>query len=221
MRRAAFSRVYQVAAVVLPGCAAGCRSEVATAPIHEVCGGYGAAGASPYTLPYPIGASYRVVQGNCSGYGHSGFWAYSYDFDMPVGSIVTAARGGTVYYAYSAARDDGPHDSTARPNLVLIRHDDSTVAVYSHLMHDGVRVQAGQVVVRGDTLALSGNTGYTANHPHLHFSIHACESLPGFATQPQCPALPMVFRNAEPQPDGPLVQGSSYRAIAVQPPPDG
>lgn len=200
--------------IAVPACVASiaCASHHTTAPIHEVCSGYGDAATSPYALPYPVGVTWPVWQGNCSGFGHSGFWKYSYDFKTPIGSVVTAARGGTVFYAYGGSRDDGPHDSTARPNLVFIRHADSTVAVYSHLMHNGVRVQVGQVVAQGDTIALSGNTGYTDNNPHLHFSIHACASLPGFAAVPGCPALPTVFNNAEPPPTGPLLQGTSYRS---------
>ncbi len=189
---------------------AGCGADPVAPPIPEVCSGYGDAAASPYALPYPVGVTWPVWQGNCSGFGHSGFWKYSYDFDMPIGSVVTAARSGTVVYAYGSSRDDGPHDSTARPNLVLIRHADSTVAVYSHLMRNGVRVHLDQAVLRGDTIALSGNTGYTDNHPHLHFSIHGCERLPGFADVPDCPGLATVFVNALPQLGGPLMQGRSY-----------
>ncbi len=198
----------------------GCASDPITAGIHETCSGYGIPDASPYALPYPVGVTWPVWQGNCSGFGHSGFWKYSYDFNMPIGSVVTAARGGTVFYTYASARDDGPHDSTARPNLVFIRHADSTVAVYSHLMRNGVRVLVGQVVAQGDTIALSGNTGYTDDHPHLHFSIHACASLPGFADVPSCPALATVFSNAEPPPSGPLQQGVSYKSGTLSPMPD-
>ena len=120
-----------------------------TSPNGETCTGYPDAHISPFVLPYPVGVRYRLVQGNCSGFGHSGFWKYSYDFGMPIGSVVTAARGGTVIFTASDAADDGPHDSTAAPNLVFIRHADSTVAVYSHLKQFGVRVGVGQVVAAG------------------------------------------------------------------------
>jgi len=103
---------------------------------------------------------------------------------------------------------------TVPPNLVLVRHADGTVAVYSHLEHGGVRVVVGQHVSAGDTLAASGNSGYTGNMPHLHFSIHGCTSLPGFAADPQCPAVPIVFANPEPDPRGPLEVDHVYRAGA-------
>jgi murein DD-endopeptidase MepM/ murein hydrolase activator NlpD len=200
--------------LLLPVCLVlGCGGAVTlTSPNGETCTGYPDARSSPYVLPYPVGMSYRLSQGNCSGFGHSDFWKYSYDFDMPIGSVVTAARGGTVIFTYWAASDTGPHDMNAQPNLVFIQHPDSTVAVYSHLKQFGVRVVEGQVVAAGDTLALSGNTGYTANMPHLHFSIHQCASLPGFAEPPRCPALPITFANAIPFEDGPLRVDRVYEA---------
>jgi murein DD-endopeptidase MepM/ murein hydrolase activator NlpD len=183
-----------------------------TAPTGERCVGYPPAVSSPYVLPYPVGLSYAVAQGNCSGYGHSGFWKFSYDFAMPMGTVVTAARGGLVFVAVESNPDTGPHDMTVPPNLVLVRHDDSTVAVYSHLMQGGVRVRVGERVIAGDTLALSGNSGYTGGFPHLHFSIHACDRLPGFVPVPDCPALATTFANARPRIFGPLLSTFSYRA---------
>jgi murein DD-endopeptidase MepM/ murein hydrolase activator NlpD len=200
-------------ALVLALVAPGCGALTLTAPTGERCTGYPPAASSPYVLPFPVGISYVVAQGNCSGYGHSGFWKYSYDFAMPIGSVVTAARAGVVFVAVGIYPDTGPHDMTVPPNLVLVRHDDSTVAVYSHLMHDGVRVQVGQVVAAGDTLALSGNSGYTGGFPHLHFSIHACDRLPGFSAAPDCPAVPMTFANARPRILGPLITHLTYRAV--------
>jgi murein DD-endopeptidase MepM/ murein hydrolase activator NlpD len=182
-----------------------------TDPNRDICTGYPETVTSPYVLPYPVGARYPLWQGNCSGQGHSGYWRYSYDFKMPIGSIVTAARGGVVIYTRDIERDDGPHDANAPPNLVFVQHNDSSMDVYSHLMHDGVRVSVRQVVKAGDTLALSGNTGYTDDHPHLHFSVHGCRSVPGFEVGPLCPAVPITFRNAQPQ-DVVLMQAHEYTA---------
>jgi murein DD-endopeptidase MepM/ murein hydrolase activator NlpD len=183
----------------------------ATDPNHDVCAGYTDPASSLYVLPYPVGDAYPLWQGNCSGQGHSGYWKYSYDFQMPIGSVVTAARSGLVIYTRSSELDDGPHDANAPPNLVFIQHPDGSMDVYSHLMHNGVRVSLGQLVEPGDTIALSGNTGYTDNHPHLHFSIHGCTSVPGFENGALCPSLPVTFRNAEPQ-DGVLLQAHVYTA---------
>ena len=48
--------------------------------------------------------------------------------------------------------------------------------------------------------------------PHLHFSIHRCTSLPGFADPPLCPALPTTFSNADPFEQGPLRVDRTYHA---------
>jgi hypothetical protein len=51
---------------------------------------------SPYVLPYAVGQSYFVDQGNCSppGNGHTGAAKFGYDFQMPIGTPIYArARG--------------------------------------------------------------------------------------------------------------------------------
>jgi murein DD-endopeptidase MepM/ murein hydrolase activator NlpD len=57
-----------------------------------------------------------------------------------------------------------------RVNFILVLHDDGTLGEYMHLAPHGVRVHAGQRVVRGQLLAASGNTGYSTA-PHLHFKV--------------------------------------------------
>jgi hypothetical protein len=63
---------------------------------REGCTGYGTTDRLPYVLPFPPGVAYTVIQANRSGYGHSAFWKYSWDFGTPMGSIVTAARAGPI-----------------------------------------------------------------------------------------------------------------------------
>ena len=78
------------------------------------CGGSGGGGAGPgaradfcdsrpftpadqsaYVLPYTVGATFTMFQGNCPAnpaWGHNGMFAY--DFDLPMGTPVRAvARG--------------------------------------------------------------------------------------------------------------------------------
>jgi murein DD-endopeptidase MepM/ murein hydrolase activator NlpD len=162
---------------------------------------------SLYVLPYPVGTSYYVNQGNCSGYGHSGFWNHGYDFIMQIGSIITAVRNGRVGWAV-----DGCQDGTvACTNLITIIHDDGTVAVYSHLTKGGVLVKSGDIINAGDTIGKSGNTGNTGGLPHLHFSIHPCNELPGLPNAGHCPSIPINFRNTDSNPQG-LIAGRYYEA---------
>ena len=204
------------ALVALVSCAAlSCDpgTPAATSPVAEPCGGFPAWESSSYVLPYGAGESYRVNQANCSGFGHSGFWKFGYDFSMEIGTPVTAARAGVVLHSMGGARD-GDRTQT---NLVTVAHDDGTILVYSHLTFRGALVDAGDRVEAGEVIALSGDTGLTGDLPHLHFSLHSCGALPGLpgGDESSCPTLPMNFRNTEPNALG-LLPGRSYVALAVE-----
>ena len=162
---------------------------------------------SPYHLPFKVGERYLVNQGNTSGFGHSGFWRFGYDFDMPVGTEIYAARSGTVVYMFEDATD-GVRTLT---NLITIEHQDGTVALYSHLTRNGSFVEIGDEVQRGDLIGLSGDTGNTGGLPHLHFSVHPCPGLPGLPDEDNCPTMPITFVNTEDNPDG-LGTGECYTA---------
>jgi murein DD-endopeptidase MepM/ murein hydrolase activator NlpD len=186
----------------------GCGSSTTTS-IPDRCDGYPDTATSPYVLPFPVGTRYAVQQGNCSGFGHSGFWKYSYDFDMPTGTPVAAARGGTVLVSHG----EGVDGDVTRINLVVIEHDDGTVAVYSHLTHHGALVPEGATVRIGEVIGLSGNSGDTGGLPHLHFSVHPCSRLPGLpgGNATSCPTIPVTFRNAGTA--GALTAWESYLAL--------
>jgi murein DD-endopeptidase MepM/ murein hydrolase activator NlpD len=171
---------------------------------YPPCSGYPDWAASPYVLPYPPGMTYRLYQGNCTFGGHRGVYRYSYDFLMPVGATVTAARSGVV-----AEILQGPEEPGGIDNWVKIRHADETLAAYSHLQR--VLVRVGQVVAAGETLGLSGNTGRTGGVPHLHFQVSAC-------SEPvHCGTLPVTFANTDSNPAG-LRGGRLYPALPVASP---
>ena len=83
------------------------------------------------------------------------------DIATPTGTIVRAAKAGTVVTAtYSASAG----------NFVAIYHGDG---VYTYYMHNSsLRVSVGEKVTRGQTIALSGSTGISTG-PHLHFAVYA------------------------------------------------
>ena len=178
------------------------------APAPALCTGFGNWQTSEFVLPYTVGDSYQVNQANCSGFGHSGFWAYGYDFTMPIGTIITAARDGVVVHAQDGAADGNPNQT----NLITIQHSDGTVALYSHLTLNGVHVTIGQPIVAGDVIGQSGNTGNTGGLPHLHFSLHPCGALPGLPGTGTCPTIPVNFSNTIPNPTG-LLPGRFYTAL--------
>ncbi len=187
-------------ALLLTACGGASPTGTAPPPTPGVsCEGFGDWQTSAYVLPYPVGQSYEVNQGNCSGFGHSGFWLFGYDFTMPIGTVVTAARAGVVQHAQDGATDG---DSN-RTNLVTVEHDDGTVALYSHLTLNGVQVTIEQSLMQGDVVGLSGNTGNTGGLPHLHFSVHPCGALPGLPGTGSCPSEPVNFSNTTANPIGP------------------
>lgn len=122
---------------------------------------------SPYKLPWPSGNTWFCAQSNRGIVSHRGWEEFAYDFHMPVGSTVCAARAGTV--TRSEVRHDR-HGLRAPNNSISIDHGDGTSARYLHLKKDGSLVRAGQIVAQGQPIALSGNVGRSLG-PHLHFHV--------------------------------------------------
>jgi len=98
-------------------------------------------------------------------------------WDMPESSYtpIYAARGGRV----SIVRESSTQNCTVQEicqllgiqaNGVWIEHDDGTRSKYLHLVTNGALVDEGDVVVRGQLIGLTGNTGFSTG-PHLHFEI--------------------------------------------------
>ncbi len=158
--------------------------------------------SSEYVLPYPVGTEYPLIQGFSGPYSHSGVFEYAFDFEMPIGSTVTAARGGQVIFIEESFSDDDV--GTQNANMVIVQHEDGTYGRYVHLTHDGGLVEADQIVAQGDVIGLSGSSGYPAI-PHLHFDVS--EACP----QSDCQTMPVCFSNTDTRSDG-LVVGKSYTA---------
>lgn len=206
-------RVPSALAAVLLGLSFAACSTLTDDEQREDCTGFSAWQGSPYVLPYPTGRAYLNRQGNCStpGNGHRGVNRYGYDFEMPIGTVVTAAREGTILHVVESHLD-GEVAYTGFDNLLVVGHPDGTADLYGHFTHDGVLVEAGAVVQAGDTLGFSGNTGNTGNVPHLHFSAHVCDPLnPRLGGNTGCPSAPVTFRNTAPNPEG-LQAGRTYTA---------
>jgi len=79
---------------------------------------------------------------------------------VPIGTPIKATADGVVAYV-----GDG---IAALGGLVIVKHGDGWTSVYGHASK--LMVQRGQSVKRGQTLALSGQTGF-ADRPELHFEL--------------------------------------------------
>jgi murein DD-endopeptidase MepM/ murein hydrolase activator NlpD len=89
---------------------------------------------------------------------------------MPEGTPILAAREGVVLLVQDGFTEGGTDpELLERANLVVVAHDDGSMASYGHL-HRGVRVRVGQPVGEGQLLGYSGHTGF-AGQPHLHFHV--------------------------------------------------
>jgi len=82
------------------------------------------------------------------------------DFVTPSGTQIVASGDGTVIKAGSDA---------AYGNFVEIAHGDGFISKYAH--NSKLLVKPGQVITRGQVIALSGSTGRSTG-PHLHYEVH-------------------------------------------------
>jgi murein DD-endopeptidase MepM/ murein hydrolase activator NlpD len=122
-----------------------------------------------YSLPYPSGKSYLLVQAYQSSMSHKG--EYALDFKMKPGTRICAARGGVVVSIREDSEKGGlKPEMLSEGNHIIIQHDDGSQGMYWHLKKDGVLVAVGDTIKQDQVIGFSGNTGYTA-FPHLHFEV--------------------------------------------------
>ncbi|MCL4543236.1 MAG: NBR1-Ig-like domain-containing protein [Chloroflexi bacterium] len=171
----------------------------------EPHGAEAAPAPSPYLLPWPGGESFICEQGNNGAFSHTGLQEYAWDFAMPVGSVVLAARSGTVRYVYQDSNVGGTVWSldANKGNYVVIDQGDGTSALYLHLMYHGALVKVGQRVSQGQPIAFSGATGF-ASGPHLHFEVEKTVPFDPFAQ-----SIPASFADVSTN-NGVPVQGQAY-----------
>ncbi|RMA64675.1 M23 family metallopeptidase [Ulvibacter antarcticus] len=163
---------------------------------------YGNWETSYYVLPYPVDISYTVNLSHCTSSYHAEGRPdqFGIDFDMPIGSLITATREGTVIHIEESGIDGGFPN-----NLVVVQQNDNTYAQYMHLTENGAIVSVGDVVEKGSHIGYSGSTGL-AGYPHLHFIV-TIESW-----EYPYVGIPYNFKNTEANPHS-LQLGKSYTAL--------
>ena len=155
-----------------------------------------------YLPPVPVDGRFYISQGFNGDLTHRGPDArYAIDIVMPEGTPVLADRDGQVMEVQDDFFEGGQDEKRyrERANLVRVLHEDGTMAVYAHLKLESVRVRPGQVVLAGDPIAESGNTGYSSG-PHLHFAVQR-------NTGSELVSIPFRFREQDGgsfQPTGPM-----------------
>lgn len=142
-----------------------------------------------YRIPYPGNVPRMVVSGPGSWPNHRALHHWGFDFELPIGTEVHAARGGLVFDLESRHQLGGPARWLySLSNFVFVLHEDGTHAAYHHLRYGGVAVKVGDRIQTGDLLGYSGQTGL-APEPHLHFSVYRARA-DGF-----CESIPIRFDN--------------------------
>lgn len=148
---------------------------------------------------------------------HTNFMRYSYDF-VPVGEsgnmssgdasknenwpgfgqAIRAVADGVVAAVVDANPDDRKFDPASIVtggtmkiwgNYVVVDHGNGEFGVYGHIRQNSAKVQTGQRVKRGETLAAIGASG-SSMFPHLHFEL---QTGPGTDAE----GLPSVFDDYE------------------------
>ena len=153
---------------------------------------YPVAKESPYRLPLRSGVRRLCVQGNRAIVSHRNWEEFAYDFAMPVGSDVCAARGGSVTLVEMSHDGNGfglPN------NQIAVAHDDGSVGYYLHLKKYGNYVNVGDRVEQGQRIAASGNVGLSLL-PHLHFQVMGTSGqlLPVTFAEVGGDGIPRMFR---------------------------
>jgi len=93
------------------------------------------------------------------------------DFGVPTGTPVKAVLSGTVTASGNTDLQAGCY---SYGKWVLLKHDNGLSTLYAHL--SSIIVSQGASVATGDTIALSGNTGYSTG-PHLHLTVFATQGM--------------------------------------------
>jgi murein DD-endopeptidase MepM/ murein hydrolase activator NlpD len=123
-----------------------------------------------YCLPYMQNNTHVLTEGE-NGKTHKNEHQYAFDFEMPIGTPVHAARAGLVVSVVDKFSARGQNAGFINQgNSVILKHADGTFAIYAHLDKAGGAVKVGQKIRTGQLIAYSGNTGFT-KAPHLHFEV--------------------------------------------------
>ena len=143
-------------------------------------------------LPLECGVMATVSQGNFGATSHTGTSAYAFDFAIPLGTPLVAIADGTVTQTFDETGpgdpcyDGGGMSCADAANYVVLLHADDTKSLYLHLQE--VQVEVGEVVGIGETVGLSGSTGWsTGRHAH----VMRMENCAGY----YCQSIEMAFND--------------------------
>ena len=124
-------------------------------------------------LHFPVNHPEAVI---ASGFGwRKGQFHEGIDIAAPYGTVIEAALNGKVLYSGDQLGSYG--------KIIVVQSDGGIVTVYGH--NSKLYVQKGDVVERGQVIALLGQSG-NATGPHLHFEVRLANQVGDYvAVQPE------------------------------------
>lgn len=93
------------------------------------------------------------------------------DFGIPIGTKIKSVAPGTIL---ATGNTDLYPGCNAWGKWIMVEHDNGLSTLYAHL--SSIQVSPGQNVNVGQTIGLSGNTGYSTG-PHLHLTLYASQGV--------------------------------------------
>jgi murein DD-endopeptidase MepM/ murein hydrolase activator NlpD len=121
---------------------------------------------------FPVRVESAAFLTHHSSPGHTGRNVCAVDLKVPVGTMVRAAREGTITSMKMGSERGGNRPSyNLYENWIEITHPDGETTLYGHLSNFS-RFKIGTHVNAGQVFARSGATGWLAGEgPHLHFQV--------------------------------------------------
>lgn len=98
---------------------------------------------------------------------------HAVDFALRKGTKILASKSGKVVDIKVDSKKGGAdpkYNKIKYLNCMTLKHDKGEYSQYMHLKYKGALVKLGERVKTGQTIALSGNTGFSTE-PHLHFHV--------------------------------------------------
>ncbi|MEA2042603.1 MAG: urea transporter [Bacteroidota bacterium] len=147
-----------------------------------------------YPVNLPFFGDWSVMQAHNGEYTHKDKWRHAWDFIILdknnkqyknegdyaedyfcYGKSVLASGNGIVSDIFDGIDDNKIGETNTEKNWgnsIVIEHSDFLYSQISHIKKGSFKVKKGDLVKKGDVLAVVGNSG-NSPYPHLHFQIQA------------------------------------------------
>lgn len=132
-----------------------------------------------YLYPFPEDTVVRKTEEQSPA--HTGAFRGAVDFVVDLGTPIVCPLGGEVVKVVDSNDKFGPtKDFAPHLNYLTIKHANGEFSQLAHLAKGSASVREGDHVVAGQTIGITGNSGWMTE-PHLHFFVFKrITEAPGF-----------------------------------------